>query len=361
MAYHLLIINLAQEDLVVGLGVLVQFQLAGHLVGQFAEAADSLALAQNIGCHPRMQVRHILCPLHIKGQAQRFRERLNGSLHREEVFLIAEGGKSQMHALVRRLPVLPGKIDAAEFEDPALIVAFLEVLHHDVHQTRSQQRPHDGKVYGNRVPDPQHIALRCIRGNPQEVQIAVRIEGQRADLMVALPAHDPADPLPALPGRRFPAVGNRGGLQEGRGHMVIAVFADDFLRQVRLADFNVFAVPGRGHVQRIAVPFHVKVQVLQNPEHFFRGNLDAEDRIDPLQARGEVLSFPRRPRAAVKGAGGDLAAAQFLDQVKGPGHAQLRGVFADALLEPGGRVAALAQGAGSLPDIVPGKLGRLKQ
>ena len=59
--------------------------------------------------------------------------------------------------------------------------------------------------------------------------------------------------------------------------------------------------------------------------------------------------------------GRDLAAAQFLNQVQGTGHAELCCVLADALLEPGGRVAALSQGARGFPHVVPGELGRFKQ
>ena len=179
--------------------------------------------------------------------------------------------------------------------------------------------------------------------------------------MISLSAQDPADPLPALHCRGFSAGGDRRGLQESRDHMVVAVFTDHFLRQVRLADFNILSVSRGGHIQGISAPFHIKVQVLQNPEYVFRGNRNTEDRVDPLQARSEMLSFPRCAGAAVKGAGCDLTAAQFLNQVQGTGHAQFGGVFADAFLEAGGRVAALSQSPGGFPDIVPGKLGRLKQ
>ena len=176
MAHHQLIVNLAQEDLVVGLGVLMQFQFPGHFVGQFTEAADPLAFAQDIGGDPRMQVRHILSPFHLKGQTQRFRKRFHGALHREEILLITESGKAQMRTLVRHFPFFAGDVDVTKFENPAFVVAFFEVFHHDVHQARNQQRPHNGEIDGNRVFDPQHIALRCVRGNPQKVQVAVRVE-----------------------------------------------------------------------------------------------------------------------------------------------------------------------------------------
>ena len=47
--------------------------------------------------------------------------------------------------------------------------------------------------------------------------------------------------------------------------------------------------------------------------------------------------------------------------MQGAGHAQLCGVFADALLEPRGGIRALSQGPGGFPYTVPGELRRLEQ
>ena len=59
--------------------------------------------------------------------------------------------------------------------------------------------------------------------------------------------------------------------------------------------------------------------------------------------------------------GGDLAAAQLLNQVQGTGHAKLGGVLGDTLLVMAGGIGVLAEAAGRLADVVAGELGALKQ
>ena len=74
-----------------------------------------------------------------------------------------------------------------------------------------------------------------------------------------------------------------------------------------------------------------------------------------------MLAFTRSTGRAVKLGGGHFAAAQLLDQVQGAGHAQLGGIFADALLVMGGSIRVLAKAAGGLADVIACKLGRFKQ
>ena len=59
--------------------------------------------------------------------------------------------------------------------------------------------------------------------------------------------------------------------------------------------------------------------------------------------------------------GGDLAAAQLLNQVQGTGHAKLGGVLGDTLLVMAGGIGVLPEAAGRLADVVAGELGALKQ
>ena len=76
----------------------------------------------------------------------------------------------------------------------------------------------------------------------------------------------------------------------------------------------------------------------------------------PLTLAGETLALTRGTGRTVKMGGGDLAAAQLLNQVQGTGHAKLGGVLGDTLLVMAGGIGVLAEAAGRLADVVRGEL-----
>ena len=153
--------------------------------------------------------------------------------------------------------------------------------------------------------------------------------------------------------------GDLGSFQEGGGDMVIAIFTDHFLGQVRLADLDILAVARSNHLHGVTVGFHrhFKAELFQDGQNFLGGHGNAQNGVDGADAGGEVLAFTRSTGRAVKLGGGHFAAAQLLDQVQGAGHAQLGGIFADALLVMGGSIRVLAKAAGGLADVITGKLG----
>ena len=133
MAHHGAVVNFAQEDFVVGLGVLMQLQVTGHFIGQLAEAADALPFAQNVGGDAGVQPADVGCPFHVEGQAQGFAQGFHGSLHGEEVLPFAESGEAQVGPFIRQVAA-PRDIDIADLENPSFVVALLQVFHHNVHQ-----------------------------------------------------------------------------------------------------------------------------------------------------------------------------------------------------------------------------------
>ena len=145
--------------------------------------------------------------------------------------------------------------------------------------------------------------------------------------------------------------------------MLIAVLADDLLGKVGLADLDVLAPAGRNDLHRVAVcrKLDLKLQAVQNVENGVSRNGDAQNRVDAADLGSEMLTLTRGTGRAVEMGGGDLAAAQLLNQMQGAGHAQLGCILRDALFVVAGGIGALAQAAGSLADVVAGELGALKQ
>ena len=151
--------------------------------------------------------------------------------------------------------------------------------------------------------------------------------------------------------------------QEGRLDMLVAVFADDFLRQIRLADLDVLTPAGRNDLHGVAVGLQgdLKLQTVQDIQNRIGRHGDAQNTVDAADFCGEMLALARGTGRAVKVGGGDLAAAQLLDQVQGARHAQFGGILGDALFVMAGGIGVLAQTAGGLADVVAGELGAFKQ
>ena len=70
MVHHGVVVNFAQEDLVVGLGVLMQLQFTGHFIRQLSEAANPFPFAKDIGGDSGMQPRYVGSPFYVEGQSQ---------------------------------------------------------------------------------------------------------------------------------------------------------------------------------------------------------------------------------------------------------------------------------------------------
>ena len=241
-----------------------------------------------------------------------------------------------MEAFLGQLALPLRNINIAQFENTAFFVSALQVFHRDVQQAGCQQRPHDRKLRGDGVHQPDHIPFRRVWGNMQGIQITVGIECQSGYFTVSLGAHDALDLFSAKLVRGSSSARDRGVFQESGYHVLIAVFTDDLLRQIRLAHLDILPVARRGHVEYVSVPLHFKAQAFQNTQHVFRRDFNAEDPVDPAQAGVKFLPFTGCARADVKGAGCHFPAAQFLDQVQGSCHAQLGSVFTDPLLKPRG-------------------------
>ena len=62
--------------------------------------------------------------------------------------------------------------------------------------------------------------------------------------------------------------------------MVIAVFTDDFLCQIGIADLDVLTVGRRLHIKGVPVPFHFEGKAAQDIQYGIRGNFDAQDAVD---------------------------------------------------------------------------------
>ena len=96
-------VNLAQIDVQVAAAILGQLELGGDIVGQLAENADTLPLAEDIGGDAGMQPCNIgrtrNGQLDTKCRAEAFDRALNG----KEVLLAAPCGKAKMQAFLRQL------------------------------------------------------------------------------------------------------------------------------------------------------------------------------------------------------------------------------------------------------------------
>ena len=171
LLHHSHIVDLAQEDLLVILAVLGQLELGGNVVGQLAEAADALAVAQDMGGDAGMQPGYIVGALIVEGQAEGTAQHLHGALEAEEVLVVTEGREAQVQAFLRQLGdgELPRNIDVGQLEQTALMVAALEVLHCHIEQGRRQQGAHDGQVGADGVEDANDLALGRIGGNVQSI------------------------------------------------------------------------------------------------------------------------------------------------------------------------------------------------
>ena len=296
---------------------------------------------------------------------ERCAEAFDRALNGKEVLLAAPCGKAKVQALLRQLGdgLLLRNVDVGHLEKAAFGIALAQVVNDHIQQGRCQQRTHDGQMRGDRVQNADDIALGGISGNVQHIQIGISVEGQCFCLIEALRTHGTLGLGLCLLLRRQAAGGDGGSLQEGRHDMLIAVLADDFLGKVGLADLDVLAPAGRNDLHRIAVclKLDLKLQAVQNVENVIRGNSDAQNGVDAADLGSEMLTLTRGTGRAVEMGGGDLAAAQLLNQMQGAGHAQLSRILRDALFVVAGGIGALAQTAGSLADVVAGELGALKQ
>ena len=358
-------VDLAQIDVQVGAAVLGQLELACHIISQLAKDTDALALAQDISGNTGVQPGNVRRALDGQLDAERSAEALDSTLDCEEVLLTAPGSKAQMQTLLGQFGdgQLLRDVDVGHLEQAALGVALAQVVDDDIQQGRCQQRAHDGQMGGNGVQDTDDLALRRVSGNVQHVEVSVGVKGQRLGLVEALGTHG------ALGlGLRFllggqAAGGDGGSLQEGGDDVFIAVLADDLLGQVGLTDLDVLTPAGRDDLHRVAVGFEfdLELQAVQDVQNHIGGHSDAEDGIDAADLGRETLALTRGTGRTVKMGGGDLAAAQLLNQVQGTGHAKLGGVLGDALLVMAGGIGVLAEAAGRLADVVAGELGALKQ
>ena len=64
--------------------------------------------------------------------------------------------------------------------------------------TLVEQGAHDGQVGGDGVNNADDIALRCIGGNVQGIQVGIRIECQRHSLIEALGTHSALELIAAV-------------------------------------------------------------------------------------------------------------------------------------------------------------------
>ena len=90
----------------------------------------------------------------------------------------------------------------------------------------------------------------------QGIQVGIRIECQRHSLIEALGTHSALELIAAVLVSRQAPGGDLGSFQEGGGDMVIAIFTDHFLGQVRLADLDILAVARSNHLHGVTVGFH---------------------------------------------------------------------------------------------------------
>ena len=195
------------------------------------------------------------------------------------------------------------------------------------------------------------------------IEVGIGVECQRGSLIEALCAHRALEFFPAALVFGQAAARNGRRLKEGGDNMVIAIFTDDFLREVRLTNLNILTVAGCNDFHRVAVlgQFNLEFKAAQDIQNVLGRHGDAENRIDAADMRREVLALTGSTGRAVKMGGGHLAAAQFLNQVQRAGHAQFGGVLADALLIVTGSIGVLAKAACGLADVVTGELGGLKE
>ena len=142
--------------------------------------------------------------------------------------------------------------------------------------------------------------------------------------------------------------------------MVIAVLPDDLLGQVGKA-VHVLPVAGHQHGQLIAVPGYAEVQPGEDLHNGLGGHGDAQHAVDAAGRGTDDLLGPVLAGGAVKAGGGDVAAAQLLNQVQCAVHAQLGAVLIHAFFIAGAGVAVLAQGAAGFAHAVTGEGGALKQ
>ena len=143
--------------------------------------------------------------------------------------------------------------------------------------------------------------------------------------------------------------------------MVITVLTDDFLRKIRLANLDILSVARCCDSHDIAVALNLEAESAENVENILCRDLDAEDLVDAAQCCGKFLSFLRCSRIHIECARCDLAAAEFLDQVKGTRHTDLNGVLRDAFFVVAGCVCVLSETSRSFTDVVAHELCGFKE
>ena len=171
LCHQRLVIDLAQEDLLVGAAVTRQIQTGLHIVGQLAKAAHTHAVAQDVSGNAGVQVRHILGTLHLKGYAEGSSQVFQCALNGKEVLMLTKGHKAQVQALFRQFGQrkLFGHINVGKLKQTAGSVALFQIGNRHVQQAGCQQGAHDGQVGGDGVDNSDDIALRCIGGNVQGI------------------------------------------------------------------------------------------------------------------------------------------------------------------------------------------------
>ena len=143
--------------------------------------------------------------------------------------------------------------------------------------------------------------------------------------------------------------------------MLVTIFTDHFLREIRLTNLDILTVARCCHSKNITVALYLEAESAENVKNILCRNLDAEDLVDATQCRGKFLTFSWCACAHIECAGCDLAAAKLFDQVKGTCHTDLYGILSDTFLVVAGRIGVLSEASRCLTDVVTHEFCRLKE
>ena len=152
-------------------------------------------------------------------------------------------------------------------------------------------------------------------------------------------------------------------LKESGNQVVIAVHTDDFLCHV-LISFHIVAICGNLQGQHaLAVLLRdlgLHIEIVHDADNIFIRNCDAEHAADAVDLDRHLAGLHAVAGIDVKVCGGNLAAAEFLDQVQRALHSHDSCVLVDALLKAGTGIGSLADASGSAADVVARELRGFK-
>ena len=137
------------------------------------------------------------------------------------------------------------------------------------------------------------------------------------------------------------SAGSRFATEQGRGNLVVAIYTQGFLTQIRFA-FHILPEVGNRHGQLVSVTLNIEEQLLQDALRIVCGNIHTGTACDLLAGSGDHLLLGR-VGINVNHAADHIAGIQLIDHLAGTLHGLHGGLHGYALFEPTGGFRADAQ------------------